>query len=690
MNLSWNRVALCLIALLLPIAPGAAAQEIRAPLPPGATLLQQISGDTDGDGQADSVTLYSVRPPRGGPLELNIAVLRSGSGATAQLFGDGLEQPRSPPAEGHRDARIALWDLNGDGPAEIVLSSTTPIQGRTPDQSLWIFRWNGLAYRIEAALRGSAVEAFETSSGAEGGIHVRKESRWWALGGMDGPTVATEETYRWRADGYRLSDRALRFVQEPATPATPEQAVLLYYQAIDRGDYDAAYNLATQAARARRSYDEFAAGFADTRSVQVEEIRRADDAWMEAPEQASVSVRLAALDEGEEGLTARTYAGTWRLEQWGERWELAAARIAPAPALAAVAQALPGGSEIERMASGDLRGTGQDDLVVAATPPGRFFPEAYLLMVDGGVFQGLSLRTLVPDAAIGDHPGDLRIEDVNADGRAELVFGGGAGAHGSMLAVLRWEEGALVPLFSGATNTPGLSLVDIDPPGASEIVYPVSGYCGSYAGSPHFVFLLSWREDAYRPATADLVAQRGDDLFEFAEEALAAAFQDSSTWGVQAQACIQHMQALGHATGGRALNAWEAYQRYHEVRLRISEPEAWPYPVFVGDSIFEDEVRELLARALNGRLGSWEPRELAVLHDMLGNSAEVRAMGLLSRARWAERDGRLDEATAYRQEAVERAATARREYEAALGLEPDDREARAALQRLSSALTSGG
>jgi hypothetical protein len=292
----------------------------------------------------------------------------------------------------------------------------------------------------------------------------------------------------------------------------------------------------------------------------------------------------------------------------------------------------------------------------------------------------------VADQGIGGPGGDIGIEDVTGDGRPELVYGGVVGAHSSVFWVFGWNGRALAPLFEGFSNSAGLGLRDLDGAGPPEILMLQSGYCGSYAGSPALVFAFRWRDGAYWPATAELPTLQGTVFFERASEALAET--ESQAGGqnqVAARACMHHMVATAHAFAGRPRDAWEAYQRYHVIRLQVDEQEKqvlYALPGYVGATFFEEQVRDMLERAESGRLGSWSPSELAFLHDLLGNAFEAQGDTARHRPESGSDANSIAAADLGRQQAAQAVAAARDEYHAALALDPNDGEASAALDRL--------
>ncbi len=695
-DVNWRRSVRVLntalaITLLVSLDPtsGALAQsdEIGPHLPATAEVERAVSDvDVDGDGRADVVALYRYRgASRVSTTRPNVLVLAGPAEARrAHHLVDDPANPRFAPVLGAGSTiELNVADRNLDGLAEIALVVRT--QDPTAREFLWVWRWDGAEYRTEAMLEGEQVELLRSGAGEEPGLRVRWQQRPWHYEN-DRP-VAFEEVYRWRAGGYRLVERSLAFVGDLPPPLHPAAAVLRFYQLLDRGELEAAYGMLGPRFRAEHPFDGWAAGYAGTRDVIVEEVRPARAHWdlrNDPPLDSPVYVRVTAVDDARPGPRPRSFAGVWRLTRVGKSWQLEEAEIGGAPSLAEIADALPGGRAILQTARGDLRGTGQDDLAVVTRPAGRYtLAEPMVLLHGGGGFMALPLGDLVADQGIGGPGGDVAIEDVTGDGRPELVYGGVVGAHSSVLWVLGWDGGRLAPLFEGFSNSPGLGLVDLDRDGVPEVLMAQSGYCGSYAGSPQLAFALRWQAGAYRPAGADFPDLQGD-LEERVGEILAEAEGRTEQPWPAATACIHHLVASGHALAGRAPEARAAYLRYHQARGRVAgDREGFTVlPTYVGAPFFREQVQGVVARAESGRLAGWGPAERAILHDLLGNSFEARWQNARERLRHGASTGPANpEAT--RREAEEARQQAEQQYRAALALDSGDQEARAGLARLS-------
>jgi hypothetical protein len=471
---------------------------------------------------------------------------------------------------------------------------------------------------------------------------------------------------------------------------SPEQAVRAYYAALARGDFQAAYLTWSETLRASIPFERFAAGFATTRTVEVEEARLYGGWSWSAPEarEAVVYVRLTAVDERDGTAVSSHFAGTWTLQREPAGWLLAEPNIQPAPSLEQLQAALPSEAAIEMTAQGDLQGLGRADLaLVVELPDDLYFSRVLVLLATATGWEQVDLTELEETRdVLATFPQDLRIQDVNGDGRAELVVGGGAGAHDSSLSILRWESGRFVVLGQGSTNTPGLDLRDLDQDRVAEVVFPYSSYCGGYVASPApLVFALRWQGTRYLPATLDYPDLNGPETQASIRERIEG--QEASSGlsrGEEALPCLYHSLATLLAMQGQPNAARAAYQRYAAL-WRDDEP--WPH--HVGIELFTSLADDLLARAEAGRLGSWSTPELAFLDDLIGNSQEAKARRADFEAEWRAGRGDTTGAAESRAAAENDRAAAAAAYRSALQRNPNDQEAQRALRRLAPAGQAG-
>src|SRR5690606_15206971 len=101
----------------------------------------------------------------------------------------------------------------------------------------------------------------------------------------------------------------------------PEDTVRSYYEAIDRGQLDVAYNQFSARLRAPATLEQFAAGFATTRAVSIESLQRepgTDDV-------VRVSIVVTDLRNGQFVVTR--FSGTWTLVREFGQWKLDSANI---------------------------------------------------------------------------------------------------------------------------------------------------------------------------------------------------------------------------------------------------------------------------------------------------------------------------------------------------------------------------
>lgn len=473
----------------------------------------------------------------------------------------------------------------------------------------------------------------------------------------------------------------------------PEEAVRAFYEDIGRQDYPAAHERLTDEVRTRVDPKVLAEEYRGVSGVRVDESRIYGHAgwhWPEPdrePGEAAVYVRLSTPGE-DAGSAGPSLAGTWRLRRSDAGWRLLESQLRPFPPPAELAGALPPDAEIEATALGDLRGTGADDVAVMFRVRADGYPRLALLLRDSGGWRAVDPNQLpglsqkFKDALSG-LPWDVRIEDVNGDGRAELVYATVFGAHSSALAILGWDGAQFVSLGRGTSNTfyqaggiYGVGLSDLDRDGVDEVVFPYASYCGGYAMSPDgLTFVLRWRGGAYRPATLDFPELNGQRDIDRIRERLDWAVTRTEPHIQSVVACLEHWQATALAIQGRPREAWEAYQR-HAAR----SPD---WPAHVGLELFTATARDLLHAAESGQVGSWGPSELAILHDLIGNSNEDAARRHGYGAEWAEKEGKPDEAAIERAAAERERQAALSEYRAALALDSSDIAAGAGLSRLA-------
>jgi hypothetical protein len=101
----------------------------------------------------------------------------------------------------------------------------------------------------------------------------------------------------------------------PETPAMPEDAVLLYYQAINAKDYTRAYNYLGPQMQQQLPFDQFKAGFAKTVRVWVSSLEPVGDSTPleKLPDGTYTDrVEITSEDQGANGARVQqTFAGTW-------------------------------------------------------------------------------------------------------------------------------------------------------------------------------------------------------------------------------------------------------------------------------------------------------------------------------------------------------------------------------------------
>jgi hypothetical protein len=315
------------------------------------------------------------------------------------------------------------------------------------------------------------------------------------------------------------------------------------------------------------------------------------------------------------------------------------------------------------------------------SPPGRYAQiEPYVVFAGTvGLEPGVPLVRYVPGDWIGGTGGAIDIVDVNADNVPEIVYNATVGAHGGVLWVVGWDGSTLAPLFAMGSDTPAVTLEDLDGDGIQEIVLPTSGYCGGYAASPRLMSVFRWEGGAYRSASARFPSLQ-DVTIEHAAEALDAFSRGRSSDADTA--CVQHMLALAYALQGKPAELRTAFRAYLAERQK-SPADRWPLtrPTFTPSPHVEADLRAVVAATTSGTSAVWGPMERAALHDLLGDVLTSRAESFEYRAKDADEHGRPDRAQEWRNKAGQARAAAEREYLTALGLDPTDEEAKRALGR---------
>jgi hypothetical protein len=103
----------------------------------------------------------------------------------------------------------------------------------------------------------------------------------------------------------------------PETPAMPEDAILLYYQAINAKDYAGAYKYLGPQMQQQLPFDQFKAGFASTVRVWVSSLEPVGDSTPleKLPDGTYTDrVEITSEDQGANGARVRqTFAGTWTM-----------------------------------------------------------------------------------------------------------------------------------------------------------------------------------------------------------------------------------------------------------------------------------------------------------------------------------------------------------------------------------------
>ena len=328
--------------LLIDFQPGSAMPELSSegelrqllgeegyPLavPPGEEMFHWRTADLDGAGE-DELAVHTcicdeAAYPGGGYLR----ILKAG--------GDGWERDLSDPiiegfelvAEIPVDSSCCVFQSNfrvtqvrADGGLGLVEQSFCGAHATC----LSLYTWDGTAYR-----------AFYFSSSAMS-ITVNPDGTV-VVGQRDYLRINDYDTgwtgvYRWDGSDYVLESVTFTgptYVDEETGEPRPTGAIYAYYNAIriclHEGDFYAAYAYLSEDFQARQPYDDFAAGFANTVDVDVEEVTLIE----ERADEASVEAVVIAADEIDGDQRETRYTITWQLTKEGGAWALDQADVQP-------------------------------------------------------------------------------------------------------------------------------------------------------------------------------------------------------------------------------------------------------------------------------------------------------------------------------------------------------------------------
>ncbi len=128
------------------------------------------------------------------------------------------------------------------------------------------------------------------------------------------PYPGAQPHYYSASVGYRPDYYALT----PGPYADPASAVRTFYSHLGRKELTAAWDALGPAFKARVSYDEWAKGFATTLRVEA----ATEQVAMQAPDRATVWVRVSADDMVNGQRTTSTFNGSWGLVRVGGSWKL--------------------------------------------------------------------------------------------------------------------------------------------------------------------------------------------------------------------------------------------------------------------------------------------------------------------------------------------------------------------------------
>jgi hypothetical protein len=169
----------------------------------------------------------------------------------------------------------------------------------------------------------------------------------------------------------------------------------------------------------------------------------------------------------------------------------------PSPALGAL---LPPDAELTAVRSADLTGDGNQEWLLLYTRSNADAPAiqdaALAIAVSAGGGWKLAARFTIEDALVPL----LNVESVGE--RPAVFFSAGVGAHSARLIVVRWDGRAFAPIFDGGSDTPILTVADLDGDTAPEIEQRATADCGVYAVGPRLLTVYRWDGTVYSDATA--------------------------------------------------------------------------------------------------------------------------------------------------------------------------------------------
>lgn len=211
----WRGIAMVLAMVAMAYPGGAGAVDDATPyLPPGASMVQTVSLDADGDGTPDTVVLYTRRIESSQRGWLNAVVVRGdpAASATLTLFDPpGRDQPNGEPViDLAASGEVMIRDLSEGSQPGLALSGPDSLNGK--QRELWVFHWDG--QRLQPVFDAASVQpgAELRDLDGDGLLEIVTHHAGVCAGADGGPPFAF--VFRWRDGRYRASSADFPSVQD--------------------------------------------------------------------------------------------------------------------------------------------------------------------------------------------------------------------------------------------------------------------------------------------------------------------------------------------------------------------------------------------------------------------------------------------------------------------------------------------
>lgn len=260
--------------------------------------------DTDGDGEPEWLGLYLTE---GDPMQLQAFVL---DGET--WYDLNATEGEEHGLGAYPACQLEVDDINVDGRVEIAISG----RAETTLDLLHVFVWDGSHYRELASFQGDAGVSMADVDGTPGDEIIVRHN---ANDGLAWETIHTwnDTHYTWTWDRYQWlhADFPHAYLTE-----TPERAVISFYLALSDRDLPGAYDLLTAETKASNPYQNWAAEFNTTLSVEVGSVYEID----RREDTATVTAQVRSYDNVDGYVQGRLWDVTWVVSRQEDSWRLSA------------------------------------------------------------------------------------------------------------------------------------------------------------------------------------------------------------------------------------------------------------------------------------------------------------------------------------------------------------------------------